>query len=118
MNQGSRRLKGASTRGKRKCSDALTAEARDKPKEQRKRGAKYEARDDREIESDVLAAMDDIAGKFSEAKREFAAEVQKSAQNNKEPAEDEDGATEFAERVHSGILPETAREPFPPKDFC
>jgi hypothetical protein len=44
--------------------------------------------------------MDDVAGKFPQAEREFAAEVQKSAQNDKEPPEDEDGAAEFAERVH------------------
>jgi len=50
-----------------------------KPEEERERGAENKAGDDWEIEGGVFAAMDDVAGKFSKAEGEFAAEVKKNA---------------------------------------
>lgn len=52
---------------------------REEPEEEGKCCAEDEAGDDREIEGGVFAAMDDVAGELSEAKREFAAEIEKSA---------------------------------------
>jgi hypothetical protein len=48
----------------------------------------------------MFAAMDDVAGKFPQAEREFAAEVQKSAEKGEQGSESEEDAAEFAERVH------------------
>ena len=48
----------------------------------------------------MLAAVDDVAGKAAEAKGELAAEIKKSANDDEEAAEKEEGAAEFAERVH------------------
>lgn len=90
----------------------------DEPEEERKTEAEEEAGDDREVDRGVFATMNDVAGESSQAEREFAAEVQKSAQTDKEPTENEESPAEFAERVHPGILPETVREAFPAKNFC
>ena len=54
----------------------------------------------------MLAAVDDVAGKFSEAQREFAAEEQKSTDDDEEAAEEEESATEFAEGIHKSIIEE------------
>ncbi len=48
----------------------------------------------------MLAAVDDVAGKASEAEGELAAEIKKSADEDEEAAEKEERAAEFAERVH------------------
>ena len=72
----------------------------EEPEEERKAKAEEEAGDDGEIESGVLAAVDDVAGKAAEAKRELAAEIKKSADEDEEAAEEKKGAAEFAERVH------------------
>jgi len=48
----------------------------------------------------VFAAMDDVAGKFSQAEGEFAAEVKKNADKDEKGAENEECASEFAEIVH------------------
>jgi hypothetical protein len=52
---------------------------REEPEEQGKCSAEDEARDDREIEGGVFAAMDYVAGELSEAEREFATEIEESA---------------------------------------
>ena len=44
--------------------------------------------------------MDEVAGKFSQAKREFATEIEKSADKNEESAEEKERAAEFAKRLH------------------
>ena len=62
----------------------------------------------------MFAAMDDIAREAAEAQRELAAKVKKSANKDEESAENEEGAGEFAKRVHPGILPEPAEKLFPP----
>ena len=56
----------------------LATEMREKPEEEGKCCAEDEAGDDREIEGGVFAAMDDVAGELSEAKREFATEIEES----------------------------------------
>jgi hypothetical protein len=84
-----------------------------KPEEERKTEAEKEAGDDREVEGGVFAAVDDVAGEAAEAQREFSAEVKHSTDKDEEAAENEEGAAEFAKRVHPGILPETADEDIP-----
>jgi hypothetical protein len=58
----------------------------------------------------VFAAVDDIAGEFSQAEGEFSAKVKNSANKDEESAENEEGAAEFAKWVHPGILPESAEK--------
>ena len=65
--------------GRGKSAGHLAAEVREEPEEEGKCCTEDEAGDDREIEGGVFAAMDDVAGELSEAKREFAAEIEKSA---------------------------------------
>jgi hypothetical protein len=65
--------------GRRKSAGHLVAEMREEPEEQGKCCAEEEAGDYREIKGGVFAAMDDVAGESSEVKREFAAEIEKSA---------------------------------------
>jgi len=71
-----------------------------KPDEDGQRSAEEKAGDDREIESGVFAAMDDVSREAAEAQREFSPEVEESADEDQECAEDEEGAAEFTERVH------------------
>jgi hypothetical protein len=52
----------------------------------------------------VLAAVDDIAGKAAEAKREAAGEIEEGASGDEDGAEDEEGAAEVACGVHGGSL--------------
>jgi len=73
---------------------------REEPEEQRKCGAEDKAGDDGKVEGGVFAAADDIAGETAKTKRELAAEVEESTEENKEPAEEEESAAEFAEGVH------------------
>jgi hypothetical protein len=85
---------------------------REEPEEQRETGAEQEAGNDREIKRGVFAAMDDVAGEAAEAEREFSAEIKKSTQNDEKSTENENSAAEFANGVHSGILPQAAGKPF------
>lgn len=78
----------------------LAAEAGEKPENERKHGAEDEAGDDREVESCVLAAMDDVAGKSSKAEREFAREIEQRAGEAQERAGNEENTAEVAERIH------------------
>jgi hypothetical protein len=73
---------------------------REEPEEEGKCCAEGQASDDRDVESGVFTAMDDVARKFAEAKRELAAEIEESADEDQEAAEDKEGAAEFAMRVH------------------
>lgn len=54
----------------------------------------------------MFAAMNDVAGKAAEAEREFAAEIEKSADEDEETAEEQENATEFAEGIHITIIEE------------
>jgi len=76
------------------------AEVGDEPEEEREAEAQHEAGDDWEVERGVFAAMDDVAGEAAEAQREFSTEIQKSADEGQERANDEERAAEFAERIH------------------
>jgi hypothetical protein len=100
---------------KAKEKTALFAEMSKKPKYERKTEAEQKACNDREVESGVFATTDDVAGKVAETEGELSTEIQKSAQSDNEPTKNEEGAAEFAERVHPGILPEIAEKLFPPK---
>jgi hypothetical protein len=90
----------------------------EKPEENREGCAEHKAGDDREIEGRVFAAVDDVAGKLSEAKGEFCDEVQKGADEDEKAPEEEENAAEFAKRFHPRILPEAAEKLFAPGDSC
>jgi len=75
-----------------------------KPEEKRKAEAEDETGDDGEIKRGVFAAMDDVAGEASETERKSRAEIQKCAKKDKDATEDEQGAAEFAERIHQKSL--------------
>jgi hypothetical protein len=62
--------------------------------------AQDEAGDDGEIESGVLAAMNDVTGKAAEAKRKFAAEVEETTSDDEKSAEEKERAAEVAEGIH------------------
>jgi hypothetical protein len=62
-----------------KLGGPLAAEVREEPEDKGKGGTEDEAGDDGKIESGVFAAMDDVSGKFAEAKRESATEIEESA---------------------------------------
>jgi hypothetical protein len=64
----------------------LAAEVREEPEDERKDKAEEKASHDGEIEGGVFAAVDDVAGKSSEAEREFAAEEQKRTHDDEEAA--------------------------------
>jgi hypothetical protein len=72
----------------------------DEPEEERVSGADEEAGDNGKVKRGVLAAVDDVPGKPSEAEREFASEIENSADKDHEAADEEKRASEFAERVH------------------
>jgi hypothetical protein len=84
----------------------------EEPEEERKYHAEYEARDDGKVESGMFTAMDDVAGEFAEAEWEFGAEVEKSADDYEDDAEQEKSAAEVTERIHKSIIKEAraARE--------
>jgi hypothetical protein len=74
----------------------------EEPEEKRQREAEHETGDDREIESGVFAAMDDVTRKAAEAERKAGAEVKEGADDGKHAPENEEGAPEFAEGLHGG----------------
>jgi hypothetical protein len=81
----------------------------EEPEKKGKRDAKKKASDDGKVKRGVFAAMNDVAGKLSQAEGEFVAEVQKCTNKNEKCSQGKKGAAEIAERVHEVILPE-ARE--------
>jgi hypothetical protein len=52
----------------------------------------------------VFAAVDDVAGKFSQAKGDFASEIEKSTDEKEETADEDEESAEFAEGVHKRIV--------------
>jgi hypothetical protein len=78
----------------------------DEPEEKGEDEAEDEAGDDGEIKSGVLSAMNDVAGKASQAKRQLAAEEKKSADEDEETTKNQERAAEFAERLHERIVEE------------
>jgi hypothetical protein len=79
------------------------------PEEERNAEAEDNAGDDRKVKRGVFAAVDDVAGKAAEAQGKFSAEVEKSANEHQEATEEEQGAAEFAQRVHEESLKEKAK---------
>jgi hypothetical protein len=60
------------------------AKVGEEPEKKREADAQDEARDDWKVERGVFAAMDDVAGKAAEAKRQLFAEVRKSPDKGQE----------------------------------
>jgi len=52
----------------------------------------------------MFAAMDDIAREFSEAERQPATEIKKSAKKDEKGTQEKKSAAKFAKRVHTWIL--------------
>jgi hypothetical protein len=87
------------------------------PEEEGKYRAEHEAGDDWEVKSGMFAAMDDVAGKFTEAEGEFGAEVEKSADEYEDDAEQEKSAAEVTERIHKSSIEEAAHRPRAVREF-
>jgi hypothetical protein len=77
-----------------------TAEVGEEPEEEREGGAEEETGDNREVERGVFAAMEYVAGEFSQAEGEFRTKIKKCAQEDEEAAEEEKCAAEFAGGIH------------------
>ena len=54
----------------------------------------------------MLAAVNDVARKMSEAERKFSAKEEKSPDEHKETTKKNESAAEFAEGIHTKILDE------------
>jgi len=81
----------------------------EEPEEERNAEAEDETSDNRKVKRGVFAAVDDVAGKAAEAQGKFSAEIEKSANEHEEATEEEQGAAEFAEKVHEESLKEKAK---------
>jgi hypothetical protein len=79
---------------------------RNEPEEEREHDTYDKASNDGKVERGVFAAVNDVARQFSQAEGEFAAKIEESTDKNQKAAEKEEGAAEFAERIHEVILPE------------
>lgn len=77
---------------------------RDEPEKERNDDTDNEASDDRKVEGSVFAAVHDVAGQFSQAKRKLVPEAEKRTDQNKERSEENKRATEFAKRLHRDHL--------------
>lgn len=73
---------------------------RDEPEKERNDDTDNEASDDRKVEGSVFAAVHDVAGQFSQAKRKLVPEAEKDTDQNKKRSEENKRATEFAKRLH------------------
>jgi hypothetical protein len=76
------------------------AEVGEQPEKQGEDQAEQEAGDQGEIESGVLAAVNDVPRQATQAEREFAAEIEKRSDEDQERAEKEERLTEIAEGLH------------------
>jgi hypothetical protein len=83
----------------------------EEPEEEGKCRAEYDARHDGKVESGMFTAMDDVAGEFTEAEGEFGAEVEKSAEDYEDDAEQEKSAAEVTKRIHKSIIEEAVYRP-------
>lgn len=88
----------------------LTAEVGEEPENERKTEAEDEAGHDGEIEGGVLAAVDDVAGKFSETEGELSAEVEDGTDDGEQATEEKEDAAELAKGVHKIIIEERPPE--------
>jgi hypothetical protein len=83
---------------------------RDDPEEECEHDTYDKASNDGKVERGVFAAVNDVAGQFSQAEVEFTAKIEESTDKNQKAAEKEEGAAEFAEGIHAVILPEGANK--------
>ena len=81
--------------------DGLAAEVGEKPEEEREDEAEDEAGDDGKVKRSMLAAMDDVSGKFAEAKRQFGVEIEDGTDDEQKAPEEEESTAKFAERIHT-----------------
>ena len=81
-------------------ANGLAPEVRDEPEEERERGAEEKASDDGEVERGVFAAVDDVAGQFSQAEWKLASEIEKSSEKDEESTEEKKRAAGLAKGVH------------------
>ena len=84
---------------------------RNDPEEECEHDTYDKAGDDGKVERGVFAAVNDVAGQFSQAEGEFAAKIEESTDKNQKAAEKEERAAEFARRIHEVILPEATGQP-------
>jgi hypothetical protein len=82
----------------------LSTEMIEEPEEQAEAKTQEEAGNDGEVEGGVLTAMDDVAGKAAEAERKFRAEEEQATHENECETDEQNGAAEFAKRVHDPSL--------------
>lgn len=85
-------------RGENRAGSAT--EVGEEPEEEREGEAENEAGDDGKVKRSMLAAMDDVSGKFAESKRQFRVEIENSANNYQQAPEEKQSAAEIAERIH------------------
>jgi hypothetical protein len=78
----------------------------EEPEEEGDCCAEDKAGHDREIESGVFAAVNDVAGKFAQTKGELPAEEQNSAEHCEDASKDKESAAEFAKGLHNSIIEE------------
>lgn len=65
----------------------LAAEAGDEPEEERERDAEEKTRNDGKVKGHVFAAVNDVAGQFSQAERQLVSEIEKHTNQDEEPSE-------------------------------
>lgn len=90
----------------------LTAKVRDQPEEKGQRDAEKKTSDDGKVKRSVFAAVNDVAGQFSQAQRQLVSKIEKHTNQDEEPSEEDKRAAEFAEGVHEVILPEGTSKSF------
>ena len=91
---------------------------RDEPEEERKHDADDKTGHDRKIERGVFAAVDDVAGQFSEAEGQFVPKIKKGTNQNKKRSEEDKRATEFAKRFHKDNFTRSGKMSHPCKLRC
>lgn len=90
--------------------DRLAAEVRDEPEEEGERDAEEQTGDDWKVERSVFAAVNDVAGQFSQAEWKLVTKVEKGAEKDEHSPKEKKRAAEFPKRVHSRILSEAVEE--------
>jgi hypothetical protein len=77
---------------------------REQPEKEREHNADKQARDNRKVERSVLAAVNDVTGKLSEAQGRLDSEVKQRTHKNEKGPEDEENAAKFTKGIHGEIL--------------
>jgi hypothetical protein len=83
---------------------ASAAQVREEPEQEGQDDADDQARHDWKVERRVLAAMNDIAGQAAKAKRQARSEIKRGSDGNANRPKNQEGPSEFAERVHTASL--------------